>query len=147
MNHKGPPHSSSEDDDTPGEPWCDCCTPQLSDINPARAIHDRRNPSTRYSIRQQHHPHPSHSNQKKCGNPRSTATLLALVHQLTTTYNNSDPYATIPNTIHQLQYAHYQSRGGHLPFSSHQHDFSESLLCRRSNGDLRPMAHPPDIRT
>ena len=161
-HHKGPHHSSSEDDDTPGEPWCDCCTAQLSDIDQARAIHDRRNPSTRYRIRQPHHPPPSHSNQHRdylrifrenaefhakqrhYNDSHLARTGLAPHYTPTTSYNNSDSYATIPSTIRQLQYARYQSRGGHLPLGSHQQDFrfnSPNYLNMRPEQEYRQWFH------
>ena len=128
--------------DEEGEPWCDCCTAQLSDSDPTPALIDPSVPKTRYRIRQDADQPPTHSNQhldymdifranadfnrrQRQTWERSEArdgSQLRTRNLHTSTYMNTPAVSDLSFTIARRQFERYQRRGGRLLEGDHTTD-------------------------
>lgn len=163
-DHSEPP---SEEDNRPwveptsdveGEPWCDCCTAQLSDGDISPALIDLPTSHIRYRIRQETD-RPSHSNQhldyirlfrdnaeyharqrrtweNKQAREGSQGWPHDQLHR--STFENTNAVSTLSDTISQLQFARYQRRGGRLLHRDHGSDHRFNSPNNRNTAPGQP---------
>ena len=125
-----------------GNPWCDCCTAQLSDDDETQTgLLDSGILGTRYKLRTDQHPPPSHSNQHldhigifRANADYHTAQRTAIetfqarrtgmlpTSQPTSSFLNTQLYTDLGTSISRLQYARYRDRGGHRERGPHHSD-------------------------
>ena len=153
-------HPSQDDDE--GEPWCDCCTAQLSDDDPSQpGMVDPATPSIRYRRRTDNDQPPSHSNQHLDymrlfrDNAEYNNKQRHLWEDIqargegsanpefrnSSTYYNTPSIADLENTIDNLQYERYRRRGGRFLRADHAVDF------RFNSPNVRNMAPGQPYRT
>jgi hypothetical protein len=134
-----------------GNPWCDCCTAQLSDDDATQTgLLDSGIPGTRYKLRTDQHPPPSHSNQHldhigifRANADYHTAQRTAIetfqartgtlpTAQPTSSFRNTPLYTDLGTSTSRLQYARYRDRGGRLQRGPHHSDHAYNSPSRNN---------------
>eukprot|EP01036_Dinobryon_divergens_P061801 gene61801-biopygen28497 len=143
--------------DEEGEPWCTCCTAQLSDPDTTPGLIDPSVPGTRYRIRKDTDQPPTHSNQhldymdifrdNDDFNARQRHTWeraearsggqIRTRNLHTSTYMNTPAVSELSFTIARRQFERYQRRGGRLLNGAHttDHRFNSPTVHNMTPGN------------